>query len=70
MEEQVAIEIAGPELERSEEILTGQALELIELLHREFDGRRLELLEPAPRAGRRDRRRGNARFPPRDCRCS
>jgi malate synthase len=40
----VAIEIAGPMLDRYDEILTGQALELIERLHREFDGRRLELL--------------------------
>jgi malate synthase len=44
MEDHVAIEIAGPMLDRYDEILTGQALELIELLHREFDGRRLELL--------------------------
>jgi malate synthase len=39
------IEITGPMQDRYDEILTPRALELIGLLHRELDGRRLELLE-------------------------
>ena len=35
------IEITGPMLDRYDEILTPRALELIGLLHRELDGRRL-----------------------------
>ncbi|HEY0694538.1 MAG TPA: malate synthase A [Kribbella sp.] len=38
-------EVTGPMHERYDEILTPQALELIALLHRALDGRRLELLE-------------------------
>jgi malate synthase len=38
------IEITGPMLERFDEILTPRALELIGTLHRELNGRRLELL--------------------------
>ena len=44
------MEIKGPEVERSEEVLTSEALELVALLHRELDGRRRELL------GKRDER--------------
>ena len=44
------VEITGPEVERSEEVLTPDALELVALLHRELDGRRRELL------GRREQR--------------
>ena len=44
------VEITGPEVERSEEVLTPEALELVALLHRELDGRRRELL------GRREER--------------
>ena len=36
--------VAGYPVARSEEILTAQALELIALLHRELNQRRLELL--------------------------
>src|SRR3954470_2172542 len=39
------IEVTGPIQDRYDEILTPRALELIGLLHRELDGRRLELLE-------------------------
>jgi malate synthase len=39
------IEVTGPMQERYDEILTPRALDLIGLLHRELDGRRLELLE-------------------------
>jgi malate synthase len=39
------IEITGPRQDRYDEILSPRALELIGLLHRELDGRRLELLE-------------------------
>jgi malate synthase len=39
------IEITGPMHDRFEEILSPKALELVGLLHRELDGRRLELLE-------------------------
>ena len=38
------VEISGPSLARFEEVLDPKALELIGLLHRELDGRRLELL--------------------------
>ncbi len=38
------VEINGPEVERGDEVLTGEALELVALLHRELDGRRTELL--------------------------
>jgi len=38
------MEITGPEVERSEEVLTADALELVALLHREIDARRRELL--------------------------
>jgi malate synthase len=38
------IEITGPMLERFDEILTPRALELVGTLHRELNGRRLELL--------------------------
>jgi malate synthase len=37
--------VAGPEGPRFEEVLTPRALELVASLHREFDGRRRELLE-------------------------
>ena len=39
------IEMTGPMHERYDEILSPRALELIGLLHRELDGRRLELLD-------------------------
>ncbi|MEV5558638.1 malate synthase A [Nonomuraea wenchangensis] len=39
------MEITGPRLDRFDEILTPQALDFVAALHREFDGRRLELLE-------------------------
>ncbi|HEY0776245.1 MAG TPA: malate synthase A, partial [Nocardioidaceae bacterium] len=39
------IEITGPMQDRFDEILTPQALELVGLLHRELDARRLELLD-------------------------
>jgi len=39
------VEILGPMQERSEEILTPRALELVALLHRELGARRLDLLE-------------------------
>ncbi|MGB5081766.1 MAG: malate synthase A [Burkholderiales bacterium] len=38
------LEILGPRLERSAEVLTPAALELVVTLHRRFDGRRLQLL--------------------------
>jgi malate synthase len=38
------VEISGPEVARAEEVLTPRALELIATLHRELNGRRLELL--------------------------
>ena len=38
------VEVNGPEVKRSEEILTPKALELIAALHRELDGRRRDLL--------------------------
>ena len=44
------VEIKGPEVERSEKVLTPDALELVALLHRELDTRRRELL------GRREER--------------
>ena len=44
------VEITGPMGPRFDEVLTPQALELIARLHREFNGRRLELLQ-----ARRDR---------------
>ncbi|MFL5935274.1 MAG: malate synthase A, partial [Gaiellaceae bacterium] len=47
------ISIVGPPAGRSAEILTPEALEFVALLHREFDGRRRELL--AARAERRQR---------------
>jgi malate synthase len=39
------VEVRGPVEGRHEEILTGDALDLIASLHREFDGRRRELLD-------------------------
>ncbi len=39
------VEVNGPEVPRSEEILTPQALELVATLHRELNGRRLERLQ-------------------------
>ncbi|MGW5159257.1 malate synthase A [Nonomuraea wenchangensis] len=39
------MEITGPRLDRFDEILTPQALDFVAALHREFDSRRLELLE-------------------------
>ncbi|GAA1589712.1 malate synthase A [Kribbella sancticallisti] len=41
----MAVEITGPMHERYDEILSERALELIGLLHRELNGRRLELLD-------------------------
>jgi malate synthase len=41
----VAVEVTGPMNERYDEILTEQALDLIGLLHRELNPRRLELLD-------------------------
>jgi malate synthase len=38
------VEIRGPEVERSEEVLTPRALELLAQLHAELDGERCELL--------------------------
>jgi len=38
------VEIVGPMHDRYDEVLTPEALALIEVLHREFDGRRRELL--------------------------
>ena len=49
------ISIVGPPASRSAEILTPEALEFVALLHREFDGRRRELL--AARAERWQRLR-------------
>lgn len=43
------IEISGPPVERSEEVLTPLALQLLASLHRRFNGRRLELLEARAR---------------------
>jgi malate synthase len=45
-----AIEVLGPRIERQDEVLTRQALELLTGLHRGFNARRLELL------GARERR--------------
>ncbi|MFG1943597.1 malate synthase A [Nonomuraea sp. NPDC048826] len=39
------MEITGPMLDRFDEVLTPEALAFVTTLHREFDGRRLELLE-------------------------
>ena len=41
----MAVEVTGARNERFDEILTERALGLIEQLHREYDGRRRELLE-------------------------
>ena len=41
----MGVEITGPMNERYDEILSPEALDLLARLHREFDGRRLELLE-------------------------
>ncbi|GAA1641236.1 malate synthase A [Kribbella alba] len=41
----MSVEVTGPMGERYDEVLTPQALELIGRLHREFNGRRLELLD-------------------------
>ena len=41
----MAVEVTGPMNERYDEILSERALELIGLLHRELNGRRLELLD-------------------------
>ncbi|NEA34891.1 malate synthase A [Streptomyces sp. SID13031] len=41
----MSVEVTGPKNERSDEILSERALELIGLLHRELNPRRLELLE-------------------------
>ncbi|TLZ26203.1 MAG: hypothetical protein E6K27_08630, partial [Gammaproteobacteria bacterium] len=38
------LEVLGPKLERSEEVLTPLALQLLASLHRRFNPRRLELL--------------------------
>ena len=38
------VEVSGPMHDRYDEVLTPEALGLLELLHREFDGRRQELL--------------------------
>jgi malate synthase len=43
------IQITGPVQDRFDEILTPQALELVGLLHRELNGRRLELLQARQR---------------------
>ncbi|UOQ90037.1 malate synthase A [Agromyces endophyticus] len=49
-----SLEITGPaEIDGADEILTPEALAFVEALHREFDGRRLELL--AARKVKRDR---------------
>lgn len=48
------IEILGPHVERSDEVLTPLALQLLASLHRRFNGRRLELL--AARAQRQEER--------------
>ena len=40
----VALEILGPATPRSHEVLTREALDFVAALHREFDGRRRELL--------------------------
>jgi malate synthase len=39
-----AVEVGGPDQPRQEEVLTPEALELLETLHRELDGERRELL--------------------------
>src|SRR4051812_49629514 len=49
------ISIVGPPVDRSAEILTSEALRFVALLHREFDGRRRQLL--AARAERWQRLR-------------
>ncbi|RBY81715.1 malate synthase A [Geodermatophilus sp. TF02-6] len=49
------LEVTGPRGDRYDEVLTPQALELVALLHRELNGRRLELL-----AARRERVRALA----------
>ena len=43
------VEILGPTIERSEEVLTPLALQLLGSLHRRFNGRRLELLDARAR---------------------
>ncbi len=45
----VDIEITGPRRERFDEVLTPEALDFLAMLHRAFDGRRLELLEARTR---------------------
>jgi malate synthase len=47
------VEVLGPPLDRSAEVLTPLALQLLQSLHRRFNGRRLELL--AARAARQAR---------------
>ncbi len=46
------VEISGPRIERSAEVLTPLALQLLASLHRRFDGRRLELLAARARRQR------------------
>jgi len=46
------VEILGPRIERSAEVLTPLALQLLASLHRRFDARRLELLEARARRQR------------------
>src|SRR4051794_41787809 len=46
------LEITGARQDRDDEVLTPRALELIALLHRELNPRRLELLEARHERGR------------------
>src|SRR2546421_5249216 len=43
------LEVLGPKIERSEEVLTPLALQLLASLHRRFNARRLELLDARAR---------------------
>src|SRR5438067_12684522 len=43
------LEVLGPKIERSEEVLTPLALQLLASLHRRFNARRLELLNARAR---------------------
>src|SRR2546427_11546865 len=51
------LELLAPRLERSAEVLTPAALDLVVTLHRKFNGRRLELRSEERRVGKECRSR-------------
>src|ERR1700712_70107 len=60
----MSIEVSGPPVERSGEILTEPALRLVETLHQQFAGRRDELLERRQARGGEVARTGRLDFLP------